>query len=179
MSDAPAEARSFERIQAADLHRLADIAVESYQDLFRRRPLQRVHDGRLILLCLCQGAALHLRDGERGVHDFDVWGFFSRGTGSPFLPRWSGKADFGPSRFGKSPDDTKREGRKVDVMGRSIEIRPDDTAITAVRRWIERGSGPSPWFIRQRPVLVISPGSDFGKWIWPNVEPCTQIADAA
>jgi hypothetical protein len=170
MSDAPKEARSFEAIRKEDLERLAQIAAASFEGLFDRREASRVCRGRLRLLCLCQGAALHLRDGSRGIHDFDVWGFFSQTEGGSFPPRWSGKADFGASRFGKSLDDKERQGRKVDVMGRSIEFRPDETAINAVRRWIISGGGKSPWFIRLRPVIVISPGPDFGTWIWPDIE---------
>ncbi|MCJ2085819.1 hypothetical protein MKK88_07410 [Methylobacterium sp. E-005] len=170
MSDAPREARSFEAIRREDLERLAQIAVASFEDLFDRREASRVYRGRLRLLCLCQGAALHLRDGSRGIHDFDIWGFFEPHPDRAFPPRWTPEADFGLSRFGKSPGDQEHEGRKVDVWGRSIEFRPDENAITAVRRWISSGGGRSPGFIRRRPVIVISPGPDFGTWIWPDIE---------
>jgi hypothetical protein len=70
---------SFERITKADLRPLAALALDYFNDLFERRPHPSGgFRGRLLLLALCQGAALHYVDGSHGVKDFDVWGFFLR-----------------------------------------------------------------------------------------------------
>jgi hypothetical protein len=68
---------SLERITSADLRRLATLALDYFDDLFKRRPYASGRfRGRLLMLALCQGAALHYVDGLHGVKDFDVWGFF-------------------------------------------------------------------------------------------------------
>lgn len=174
MSDAPREARSFERIEEADLARLAEIGRVALARTCRPGNGSHFYADRLELLCFCQGAALHHRQSTslntavedwRGIHDFDVWGFFRGVPGRPFANRTLQEEDFGLSRFGKSPGDTKRKGRKVDVAGRAIDFQDGEDAVSAVRRWI-RSPGKSPRLIRQRPVYVISPGADFGKMIW-------------
>ncbi len=75
MSDSPN--RSFERIEIDDLRRLVEKAQGDLDSLFKRKPpASGVYEGRCVLLCLCQGAALHFVRGERGVQDFDVLGLF-------------------------------------------------------------------------------------------------------
>ena len=85
-----------------DLRRLAALALGYFDDLFERKPNTggRFRD-RLLLLALCQGAALHYVDGSHGVKDFDVWGFFRGLPDVSFPPRGHGRRDFGRSRFGR------------------------------------------------------------------------------
>lgn len=175
MSDAPREARSFERITNEDLARLAEIGVAALADTCRPGNKSHVYADRLQLLCFCQGAALHHRQSSspntsiedwRGIHDFDVWGFFRIVPGQRFSHRTLQERDFGPSRFGKSPGDGKREGRKVDVAGRAIDVSPGEDPVDAVLRWVRSGPGSSPKLIRQRPIYVLSPGAAFGTMIW-------------
>ena len=72
--------RSFERITDIDLRRLSALAAADFDDLFRRIARWRPYRRRLMLLCLCQGAALHYASPRRGmaadrsggVNDFDV-----------------------------------------------------------------------------------------------------------
>jgi hypothetical protein len=68
--------RSFARIIPSDLARLAQIALDDFADLCQRQEYSRRYADRLRLICLCQGAARHYVHGDRGVWDFDLWGFF-------------------------------------------------------------------------------------------------------
>ena len=64
------------------------------------------------------GAALHYLDGTNGVKDFDVWSFYAERGDGPFPYRWRGTADYGPSKFGRYPDDPPSfTGRRVDCSG--------------------------------------------------------------
>ena len=69
--------RSFERITTNDLARVAQIAFDDFADLCQRKEYCRRYADRLRLICLCQGAARHYVHHDRGVWDFDLWGFFS------------------------------------------------------------------------------------------------------
>ena len=127
MSDAPRSARSFKKIEAPDLDRLAALTLETLAKAStRRRDLPGYAEDKIITLCLCQGAADHYLDYQSpkscGVHDFDVWAFFPPQEGFRFGNRKAATADYGPSKFGRSPLDDKRfTGRRVDVFWRAIE----------------------------------------------------------
>jgi hypothetical protein len=126
--------RSYEKITRGDLGHLANLALTDFKSFFQRNARRHPYSDRLMLVCLCQGAARHYvdpyrvlsSDREGGVHDFDVWGFFRQHPDErPFPPGRQGFADFGLSRFGRDPDDEPRfTGRRVDVLGRSIEVQP-------------------------------------------------------
>jgi hypothetical protein len=159
---------SSELITKADLRRLASLAFSYFDDLFERKPYPSGHfRGRLLLLALCQGAALHYLDGSHGVKDFDVWGFFKALPDVSFPPRSHGRCDFGRSRFGRHPDTDHYEGRRVDILGRSIDVGRGEDAIGAVRRWLANGPrGGSAWHLAQRPVIAIDPEPILGRRIW-------------
>jgi hypothetical protein len=163
--------RSFKRITRRDLERLAVIATAGFEDLFKRKPYSRPYKTRLLLICLCQGAARHYVYGDRGVHDFDVWGFFREIPGHhPFPFRWHGKRGFGPSKFGRNPEDGNRfVGRRVDMLGRSISKHPSDTPIEAVQRWLRDARNESPKLLARQPAVVIWPSRHLGRVIWDGM----------
>ncbi|PPD46141.1 MAG: hypothetical protein CTY15_01835 [Methylocystis sp.] len=165
MSKAPTSARSFETIEIADLHRLAAIARERIDAAFDRRPARRaLYEGRLLGLCLCQGAADHFLDpaASDGVHDFDVWAFFARRPEARLWNRKPFTADFGPSKFGRSPLDPKRyEGRRVDVLWRCIEGEGD-----AIRRYFAEDQTESARALRLKAAVTVLPAERVGEAIW-------------
>lgn len=61
-------AYSFERVTKTDLRRLAALALDYFDALFEHKPYASGRfQGRLLLLALCQGAALHYVDGSHGL----------------------------------------------------------------------------------------------------------------
>ena len=165
MSNSPN--RSFARITPDDLARLAQIVLDDFADLCQRKEYCRRYADRLRLICLCQGAARHYVHHDRGVCDFDLWGFFEEVPGHPFPYRRRGEHDFGPSKFGRNPDDGDPfKGRRVDVIGRSIRMSDDKTPTAAVQRYPREARTESAALLAERPVVVVWPGEDFGRVIW-------------
>ena len=168
MSNSPH--RSFARITPDDLARRAQIALDDFSDLCRRQKYASRYADRLRLICLCQGAAHHYVHNHRGVWDgvwdFDLWGFFEEVPGHPFPYRRRGEHDFGPSKFGRDPDDDAFNGRKVDVIGRSIRMPKNETPIEAVPRYLREARTKSASLLAERPVIVVWPVENNGRVIW-------------
>ena len=136
MSDAPRSARSFEVIDIAVLHQLADIARERVASAFDRHPeKRRVYKSKLLGIRLCQGAA--------------------------------STADFGISKFGRSPlDPRKYVGRRVDVFWRAISVLPGEANNDAIRRYFVELKSKTQRKPREKSVVLIWPQADAGEVIW-------------
>ncbi len=168
MSHAPRSACSFETIERADLHRLAELALARIDVAFDKHPQKRaLYEERLLGLCLCQGAADHFLDPSqsRGVHDFDVWAFFARRPEARLWNRKPFTADFGPSKFGRSPVDPSRyEGRRVDVLWRCIPA--EDDGGEAMHRYFADGRTASARALRLKAAVSIWPPKATGEIVW-------------
>lgn len=163
--------RSYERLSDADLRHLSQLVLDKLDDVFARAPTARLYRDRLIVLALCQGAAQHHLDGQHGIKDLDVWAFFRSGPRKQFPVRNVWNADFGLSHLGRNPSENdKYTGRRIDIMGRSIAIREDETESEAVRSWLTAHS-MSAGHLVQRPVIGLFPEALFTRLIWcpPNV----------
>src|SRR3984893_10101220 len=93
----------------------------------------------------------------------DLWGFFEEVPGHPFPYRRRGEHDFGPSKFGRDPDDDAFKGRKVDVIGRSITMPKNQTPIEAVRHYLREARTKSASLLAERPVIVVGPSENRGR----------------
>ena len=159
--------RSFARITRNDLIHLSKIAFEDLADLCRRQKYASRYADRLRVICLCQGAARHYVYRDHGVQDFDLWGFLQEVPTHPFPYRRRGTHDFGPSKFGRNPDDGDAfNGRRVDVIGRSIRMPKNETPIEAVQHYLGRARTKSASLLAERPVIVVWPARYRGRIIW-------------
>lgn len=160
--------RSFKRITKSDLVRLREIAKGDLKSLFTRFPEtgRRYHD-RLIAIALCQGAALHYLNGKNGVKDFDVWSFFRAHKDKPFPYRRNASADFGISKFGKSPDWDHFVGRRVDLLGRSLPCSDGDIPIDVLRAHLSMGRSASARALAAKAMILIYPDDQLGTVVWP------------
>ena len=160
--------RSYEPITDADLRRLGRIAESDRHSLFERIPeLGRLYAERLIAVALCQGAGLHRVNGLNGVKDFDVWSFFSEHSERPFPYRRRGTADFGDSRFGKTPGSEEFEGRRVDLIGRSLPVDSDRDVVEKLRTYLREGKTASARSLAEKGVVLIGPAHLLGTVVWP------------
>ena len=165
--------RSPKTIEIRHLQKLARIAISDLEDFFRHyRDTGDLYQSRRILLCLCQGAARNFVYRDLGVKNFDVWAFFRENPERPFPYRRRGKQDFGHSRFGRHPDDTHYEGRRVDVLGRSIVCGDGRRPRDCVREWLTRGTTKSSRELAKSPVAVIHPKASIGRIIWDPGPSC-------
>jgi hypothetical protein len=174
MSDAPKETRSFAVIDSCDLNRLAGIALAKIDSAFDRHPEKRAaYSSRLLGICLCQGAAdhfLHSVD-DRGINDFDLWAFYELQFGIRFWNRSPSVGDFGPSKFGRSPLDPMRVGRRVDVFWRALSSRPHESAAQTIRNYFIVPRTQSARELRKKSVVLVWPQEAIGQTIWEPVMP--------
>jgi hypothetical protein len=161
--------RSLERIEIADLLRLAALAADAEAELFSRNPQgSGRYAGHLLGRALCQGAALHYVNGSNGVKDFDVWSFYAEYDDWPFPARWRGTRDFGPSKFGRYPGDLPRySGRRVDLLGRSLPVvRGADPAVV-LRSYLSGRRTKTAKELAAKAVVLVHPESRAGEIVWP------------
>ncbi|MCV7401292.1 hypothetical protein H7K24_14130 [Mycobacterium fragae] len=159
------------------LDRLAKIALEDQEGLFERERHLAVYRRRLLLIALCQGAALHYVQCKKGlqhtkgVKDLDVYSFYAEHPRVPWPYRRYGKADFGESEFGCHPDDLPYKGkpfigRHVDLTGRALPVRPEGNPIEAVRIWLTTSKNPTPRHLREQAVVGLYPTRYQGTIMW-------------
>jgi hypothetical protein len=165
--------RSLARIDRSDLLHLAGLAADVEAGLFTRHPQGAGrYAGRLVCRALCQGAALHYLDARTGVKDFDVWSFYAQRGDGPFPYRWRGTADYGPSKFGRYRDDPPSfTGRRVDLLGRSLDVPLDAEPATVLRDYLSAARTPSAKALAAKAVVLIHPRQVAGNVVWPEASP--------
>ena len=169
MSEGGPQGRSYKRIGHDDMRLLAEIATADREEFFHRFPdWAAQYRGRLIATALCQGAALHMVDGTTGVNDFDVYSFYARHPDRAWYALRNKTADFGDPRFGQSADRPHFVGRRVDLMGRSLDVHVDVDPAVAIREWLRAGClGSSARYLAKKAVVLLTPEERMGEVVWP------------
>lgn len=161
--------RSLEPLTLADLRRLGELAARDRQDLFARKPeTGRLYADRLFAVALCQGGALHFIDGKNGIKDLDVWSFYRVNPVRQFPPRRRATADFGDPKFGTSDDSPNFVGRRVDLIGRSIEAPDFSDPIAVLRTYLRSRKTPSALALSKKAMVLIEPNRLLGTIVWPE-----------
>jgi hypothetical protein len=185
---------SIEPIESEDLCTFGNKALECL-----RSSQNKDFEKSIKLIALCQGGGLHyavthgyatkyFEHQKNGLKDIDIWFFFKKESGKKdYPPQDILCCDFGPSKFGRDPDEEEEYiGRRMDIIGRSISFCDchTDTPDVAVKRWLELGwnrSGkyyqnyidrygkePSSYKLAEKAVVVIYPDKFFEKVLWVN-----------
>lgn len=161
--------KSFAKIDQSDLERLAVLAKEDREEFFSRYPRwQLLYSNRILCVSLCQGAALHYADQTSGIKDFDVWTFYAKHPERAFPWRRVGRRDFGPSKFGKNPDDVGYVGRRVDLLARSLPCDLGAEPVQCIQTYLSPGRTKTACELSRKAVVLIEPRSLMGKMVWPN-----------
>lgn len=169
MSTIGPEGRSYEVITLSDLQRLADIAEQDRLSFFSFYPdWAKQYQDRVLGVALCQGAAMHFVDKTTGVQDFDVYTFYARHPARPWYAKRMKHGDFGLPKFGKSHGMSDYVGRRVDLMGRSLDVPPGTDPAIAIRTWLASGRpGSSAGYLATKAVVLLSPHGRRGEVVWP------------
>ena len=167
MGEGPAE-RSYAKIEAEDLERLAQIAGEDVAEFFNRHERWcTLFEARIICVALCQGAALHYCDGKNGVKDFGLWTFFAAIPGVRYFPaKRRARRDFGASKFGRHPSDRGYAGRRVDFLLRDIPCEDLSKPIETLHAYLEGGRTESAKRLGEKAVVMLQPETVRGSLIW-------------
>jgi hypothetical protein len=161
--------RSYDLITDNDLKILVELARKDRTDLFVRKPdTGRLYSKRLFAVALCQGGALHYLDGKNGVKDLDVWSFYTEDTERPFPYRRRGESDFGIPKFGKTIGYEHFEGRKVDLIGRSLRNADVNDPVGTLRKYLRNGKTEAARQLANKAVILIEPANLFGTVVWPE-----------
>lgn len=159
--------RSYKLLTLEDLDRLRAIAIAGRQEFFARGPRCAALSNRVLCVALCQGAALHWVDGKNGIKDFDVWTFYEALPNVEFPPRWRVERDFGNDKFGQSPDKPEFIGRRVDLLGRSLQVESDADPTAALQAYLSFGKTESARQLAKKAVVLLEPVEQLGKIVWP------------
>lgn len=160
--------RAYEPIALTDLHRLAEIAKLDREMFFSRHPRYAPLRNRILAIALCQGAALHFVDQRIGIKDMDVWTFYGARPGVEYPPRRPvASYDFGDPKFGRTSDSPHFVGRRVDCLGRSLDVEFDTDPVTAIRAYLSQARTRSPQELAKKAVVLIEPPELLGVVVWP------------
>lgn len=158
MGDGP---RSYDPILDDDLVELANLAQIDRQSFVERNPHHCGLTNRVVLVALCQGAALHYADGTTGVQDFDVWTFYDGGGTFPaYPPRRCGRAWLESARFADCD-------KRVDLLGRTLPPSVESNPVGRVRDFLDKRATPSAYELSRKAVVVLEPAKYRGEIIWP------------
>jgi hypothetical protein len=158
--------RLSERDSPGDLKKLAGLALEDLDKFVKDHSRWQLYRRRILCIALCQGAALHYLNQETGIKDFDVWIFFKASPDlKPFPYRRVSHADFGRSRFGKWSADKGYVGRRVDLIGRTLDTRRRDPVL-ALQDYLDGRKSRSARCLAEKAAVVIYPLSLLGTVAW-------------
>lgn len=158
--------RSLEKISIKDLQQLADVARLDRKEFFDRFPKYQVLEDRIIAVALCQGAALHYIDSINGIKDFDVWTFFGKYPNVQFPFRRYIARDFGNPKFGQSPDTSQYIGRRVDLLGRSLDVDVGSNPIETLQKYLRERKTSTATELAKKAVILIEPVELLGSVAW-------------
>jgi hypothetical protein len=80
-------------------------------------------------------------------------------------------ADFGESRYGRwavDPHADALEGRRVDLIGRSLDQPPGADPVAALTRYLNEGKTASARRLVEKAVVIIDPPALRGTIVWPR-----------
>ncbi len=166
MSKVGKKDRSYKKIEISDLKKLTVIARNDRKQFFRNHSIWEKHYADHVLcVALCQGSANHYLDGKAGINDFDVYTFYKSNPTKKWCYRRKVFYDYDDPKFGQSKDKPKYVGRRVDCLGRAIDLKDGESIISALRRYLGGGKTETARCLAEKAVVLLEPNC--GKIAWP------------
>lgn len=165
--------RSHLPLRRDDLRRLLQLAEADRDKFFNKyRVWREAYSDRVLCTALCQGAASHYLDPTVGINDFDVYTFYAANLERPWCSRRKQTVDFGSPRFGVS-EHTKRGfvGRRVDLLGRSLAVRPGANPVDALRNYLGQHHSRTARELSKDAVILLEPSRWLGRVVWQPSAP--------
>ncbi len=161
--------RSPEPLTNEDLKELYNGSVQRLREYFvqgqgaKWKELYNIE--KPLAVALCQGGAMHYHDGVNGIKDFDVWFFYPFNQKHlPYRTIWNW--DYKNPKFGRHPAIPGYEGRKVDVLVRSIKNYTDKDPVKTIHQFLQHENTASSGELAKKAVVMLNPESLLGKVVW-------------
>ncbi|GAB6088780.1 hypothetical protein JCM12856_03730 [Spirochaeta dissipatitropha] len=108
---------------------------------------------------------MHYHDKVNGIKDFDVWFFYPFCQKHlPYRTIWNW--DYRNQKFGRHPAIPGYDGRKVDVIVRSINNYTVDDPVETVHKYLQNENTQSSRELAKKAVVMLTPDSLLGKVVW-------------
>jgi hypothetical protein len=161
--------RSPEPITIEDLKELYNGSVQRLHEYFvqgqgvKWKELYNIE--KPLAVALCQGGAMHYHDGVNGIKDFDLWFFYPFNQRHlPYRTIWTW--DYKKPKFGRHPSIPGYEGRKVDVLVRSIKNYTEKEPVKTIYQFLKYENTASSKELAKKAVVMLTPESLLGKVVW-------------
>ena len=153
-----------------ELQDLATLAIAEEKAFFERNPhLIKFYRQRLILVALCQGAALQYLGCGYGVKDFDIHFFYAQNPNKRHLSRSPKRYYADVGAFPNVLIDFIRT-----VVPRSQPYLKPEVAIQTIQEFLYSKPTSNAWHLSQKAVIGLYPDEVFEEQIWPLVK-CAPI----
>jgi hypothetical protein len=108
---------------------------------------------------------MHYYDNKYGIKDFDIWFFYAFSKQHlPYRTIWN--IDYINEKFGHNPDHQGYEGRKVDIIIRSIKNYINEDPIESIYEYFANEKTKSAIMLSKKAVVLLEPSRYLGKVIW-------------
>lgn len=147
-----------------ELRGLALLAKEEESAFFQRNPhLAKPYHDRLILIALCQGAALQYIGAGYGVKDFDIHFFYAQNPAKPKLSRAVKRVHTTVGSFPERPIDFIR----TVIPDVDMPFGPN-AIIKTVQEFLLTSPTANAWHLSQKAVVGLSPDDLHAVQVWPS-----------
>jgi len=148
-----------------ELRALREIASEEEVAFFRRNPhLEALYRRRLLLIALCQGAALQFLGRGYGVNDFDIHFFYAQHPDKPRLSRAVKRTHARVGAFANAPIDFVRT-----VVPKTGVAVASPSPVDQIRAFLAKRPTANAAHLAEKAVVGLHPRDLFGVVVWPAV----------
>lgn len=103
-----------------------------------------------------------------GINDFDVYTFYAVHRERRWYAKRLRSVDFGDPKFGRSEVSPPHfVGRRVDLMGRTLDVAPGTDLEMALTQYLTCGKAETARELAAKAVVLPEPVDRLGTVVWP------------